>query len=89
VASALTLGGVLPADEPTWYVLYQALLGLLQSAIALFMMAGYRRAGTWGVLKCHPWSGIALEGHRPFAYSPRSRHGERSPDGLFTEPRKR
>jgi hypothetical protein len=39
---------VLPADEPTWYVLYQALLGLLQSAIALFMMAGYRRAGTWG-----------------------------------------
>jgi hypothetical protein len=48
VASALTLGGVLPADEPTWYVLYQALLGLLQSAIALFMMAGYRRAGTWG-----------------------------------------
>ena len=55
MASALTLGGVLPADEPTWYVLYQALLGLLQSAIALFMMAGYRRAGTWGVLKCHPW----------------------------------
>jgi hypothetical protein len=48
VASALTLGGVLPADEPTWYVLYQALLGSLQSAIALFMMAGYRRAGTWG-----------------------------------------
>ena len=39
---------MLPADEPTWYVLYQALLGLLQSAIALFMMAGYRRAGTWG-----------------------------------------
>jgi hypothetical protein len=27
VASVLTLGGVLPADEPTWYVLYQALLG--------------------------------------------------------------
>ena len=27
VASVLTLGGVLPADELTWYVLYQALLG--------------------------------------------------------------
>ena len=39
---------MLPADEPTWYVLYQALLGLLQSAIALLMMAGYRRTGTWG-----------------------------------------
>ena len=47
MASALTLGGVLSADEPTWYVLYQTLLGLHQSAIALFMMAGYLRAGTW------------------------------------------
>jgi hypothetical protein len=26
VASVLALGGVLPADGPTWYVLYQALL---------------------------------------------------------------
>ncbi len=48
VASVLALGGVLPADGPTWYVLYQALLGVLQFAIALFMLAGYRRAGTWG-----------------------------------------
>jgi hypothetical protein len=48
VASALALGGVLPADGPTWYVLYQALLGMVQFAIALLMVVGYRRAGTWG-----------------------------------------
>src|SRR5215212_8909827 len=48
VASVLALGGVLPADGPTWYVLYQALLGALQFAVALFMLAGYRRDGTWG-----------------------------------------
>ena len=46
--SVLTLEGVLPADGPTWYVLYQAFLGLLQFAIALLMLVGYRRAGTWG-----------------------------------------
>jgi hypothetical protein len=47
-ASVLTLEGLLPADGPTWYVLYQALLGLLQFAIALAMLAGYRRDGIWG-----------------------------------------
>lgn len=47
-ASVLTLKGVLPADGPTWYVLYQGFLGLVQFAIALFMLVGYRRAGTWG-----------------------------------------
>ena len=48
VASALALGGVLPADGPTWYVLYQASLGLLQFVIALAMLSGYRKAGAWG-----------------------------------------
>jgi hypothetical protein len=47
-ASVLALEGVLPADGPTWYVLYQGLLGLLQFAIALAMLAGYRREGIWG-----------------------------------------
>jgi len=47
-ASVLTLKGILPADGPTWYVLYQALLGLVQFAIALFMLVGYRRDGIWG-----------------------------------------
>jgi len=48
-ASVLALAGVLPADGPTWYVLYQGFLGLVQFAIALLMLVGYRRAGTWGV----------------------------------------
>jgi len=47
-ASVLVLEGVLPADGPTWYVLYQGFLGLVQFAIALLMLVGYRRAGTWG-----------------------------------------
>jgi hypothetical protein len=51
VASVLALGGVLSADGPTWYVLYQALLGLLQFVIALAMLAGYRRAG--GIFRCY------------------------------------
>ena len=47
-ASALQLAGVLPAAIPTWYALLQALLGLVQFAIGLAMLAGYRRAGVWG-----------------------------------------
>jgi hypothetical protein len=47
-ASLLALTGVLPAAGPTWYVLFQALVGLLQFAIGLAMLAGYRRAGVWG-----------------------------------------
>jgi hypothetical protein len=40
---------VFPTAAPTWYVLCQALLGLLQFAIGLAMLAGYRRAGEWGI----------------------------------------
>ncbi len=47
-ASVLALEGVLPAEGPSWYLLYQALLGVVQFAIAVFMLIGYRRAGTWG-----------------------------------------
>ena len=46
-ASVLTLKGVLPADGPTWYGLYQGFLGVVQFAIALLMLVGYRRAGPW------------------------------------------
>ena len=48
-ATVLTLAGALPADGPPWYVVYQGLLGLVQFAIALLMVVGYRRGGTWGV----------------------------------------
>ena len=47
-ASLLELTGVLPAAGPAWYVLFQALVGVLQCAIGLAMLAGYRRAGVWG-----------------------------------------
>ena len=45
---ALQLTGVLRADVSTWYVLLQALIGLVQLAIGLAMLAAYRRAGVWG-----------------------------------------
>ena len=47
-ASLLGLAGVLPAAGPTWYVIFQILLGLVQVAIGLLMLADYRRAGPWG-----------------------------------------
>lgn len=47
-ASMLALAGLLPASGPTWYVLFQALLGLVQFAIGLLMLAEYRRTGPWG-----------------------------------------
>ena len=53
-ASILALAGVLPAAGPTWYVLFQALLGLVQFAIGLLMLAGYRRAGPWGSFETPP-----------------------------------
>jgi hypothetical protein len=47
LVAGLQLTGVLAADGPTWYVAFQGLLGVLQFAIGLAMVAGYRRAGVW------------------------------------------
>ena len=44
----LQLTGVLPVDTPTWYVVFQGLIGLAQLPIGLAMLAGYRRSGVWG-----------------------------------------
>ncbi len=49
-ASALQLVRVLPTAYPAWYVLLQGFLGLMQFAIGLAMLAGYRRVGVWGSL---------------------------------------
>jgi hypothetical protein len=46
--AVLQLTGVLAADVPTWYVIFQGIIGLVQVAIGLAMLAGYRRAGVWG-----------------------------------------
>jgi hypothetical protein len=47
-ASALQLYGVLPATTPPWYILFQGILGLVQLAIGLTLLATYRRTGPWG-----------------------------------------
>jgi hypothetical protein len=44
----LQLTGVLAADVPSWYVVFQGVIGGAQVAIGLAMLAGYRRAGVWG-----------------------------------------
>ena len=47
-ATVLSLEGMLPADGPPWYVVYQGFLGVVQFAIGVLMLVGYRRDGTWG-----------------------------------------
>lgn len=42
------LSGVLPADSPSWYVVLQGCLGLIQFVPGLAMLLGLRRAGVWG-----------------------------------------
>jgi hypothetical protein len=44
----LQLAGVLPANVPSWYVVFQGLIGVAQVAIGLTMLADYRRSGVWG-----------------------------------------
>lgn len=44
----LQLMGFLAADVPSWYLVFQGLLGLVQFGLGLAMVAGYRRAGVWG-----------------------------------------
>jgi hypothetical protein len=44
----LQLTRALPAQGPTWYVVFQGLLGVIQFTIGLVMVADYRRAGVWG-----------------------------------------
>jgi hypothetical protein len=51
----LQLTGILAADAPRWYVSFQGLLGILQLAIGLAMVAGYRRAGVWGTSEPRAW----------------------------------
>ena len=48
IASALQLSGALPTGGPAWYSWLQAGIGVVQFAIALAMIAGYRKAGAWG-----------------------------------------
>ncbi|HEY7201769.1 MAG TPA: hypothetical protein VIC57_16220 [Candidatus Dormibacteraeota bacterium] len=47
-ASALTLAGVLPGGGPSWFVVLQAAIGVVQFAIGIAMLSGLRRGGVWG-----------------------------------------
>jgi hypothetical protein len=47
-ASGLQLAGVLPGDAPSWYLLLQAVLGVVQFVIGIMMIAGYQQGGIWG-----------------------------------------
>lgn len=53
-ASVLALAGMIPESGPTWYVLYQAVLGVAQVVIGVLMLADYKRAGTWGLSETPP-----------------------------------
>ncbi len=53
-ASLMELVGLLPANGPAWYVLVQAVIGLVQFAIGLAMLSGLRRAGVWGAFGRNP-----------------------------------
>lgn len=47
-AAALELTGHLSTDDPTWYIVFQAMIGVIQFLIATAMLIGYRRSGVWG-----------------------------------------
>jgi hypothetical protein len=49
-AAAVQLTGIVPHQGPAWYVVLQAVVGLIQFVIALAMLAGYRKSGVWGSL---------------------------------------
>ena len=47
-ASILEWTGFLPTTKPDWYVLFQGVIGVIQLAIGLALLWGYRKAGPWG-----------------------------------------
>ena len=47
-AAALELTGHLSTDDPTWYIVLQAVIGVIQFLIATAMFLGFRRSGAWG-----------------------------------------
>ena len=46
--AALELTGHLSTVDPTWYIVVQGGIGVIQFLIATAMWVGYRRAGVWG-----------------------------------------
>lgn len=54
-ASALELAGMLAKTGPAWYLVLQAVIGLVQFGIGLAMLSGLRRAGVWGPFRLPAW----------------------------------
>jgi hypothetical protein len=51
--AVLQLLGTLAPAGPTWYIVFQGVIGVVQFVIALVMLADYRRSGIWGgALRC-------------------------------------
>jgi hypothetical protein len=53
----------LPAARPTCYILFQILLGLVQAAIRILMLADPRRAGAW--VRSNPRMPLELSIYEP------------------------
>src|SRR5215467_3626340 len=49
LTSALQLAGIVPGQDPAWFVVVEVVVGLIQFVIAVTMLAGYRKAGVWGL----------------------------------------
>jgi len=47
-ASLLEFGGWIPDAGPSWYVVFQALIGAAQFVIGLVLLIEFRRYGVWG-----------------------------------------
>ena len=47
-ATILQLAGIVPLAGPTWYVLVQGAIGVVQFLIGLALLRGYRKGGLWG-----------------------------------------
>jgi len=47
--SALQLAGIVPSQDPAWFVVLEVAVSLLQFVIAVTMLASYRKAGVWGI----------------------------------------
>ena len=46
--TVLELSGHMAASSPAWYITMQGVASVVQFAIALLMLVGYRRSGVWG-----------------------------------------
>jgi hypothetical protein len=46
--AVLQLSGQMTPDGPTWYIILQSVIGVVQVVIALAMIIAYRRSGIWG-----------------------------------------